>query len=942
MHATTFKSLALTALATALLCALAPAPTLAAVPAAGQMQVTRDNVTRTTLANGLQVVIIRDTLAPMVTTRISYRVGGYQSPADQPGTAHALEHMLFRNSRGLSAAQFADMGGKMGARHNAVTTSDSTQYFFTAPSQYVDLLLRIEAIRMRGALLDDAEWRSERDAIDQEVSRNTSNPETLAFAEVRQRMFAGSGYEQIPLGSRETFSKTTSTDLRRFYDRWYHPNNALLVIAGDVDAKAVLAKVEQLFGGIPRGDVPQPEPLRLQPFQPATVARSTPAAIGMVRFMYRLPGRSSPDYPAVRVLLQALNNSRSALAALTVAGAVQGTGAGTQSYRQASIGSISAGFAKGKDSGAVIAALDRVLADVREHGVPAELVEAVKRREQAGFEFDKNSAAGLASQWADALLVSEADSPQDELARMLAVTPDDVARVAREYFGPQQRITMLLTPDAAGKRPQGDNATIAKADDDAGSDRESVADGEADDQDDNEAMAATAIADAQDVTLPDWAAKPLADLRLPNWTLDPVRMQLGNGITLIVQPETISKTVVVRGLVANTPALQVPKAKRGVEWMLDDLFRDGTRTLDRTAFRKAQDALAVTVKAGRSFSLAAPSDAFDRGMQLLAENLLQPALPEAAFRIKQRALANAMQGAADTPSAKRKKATRAALLPAGDPSLDVATVDTIRGLALADVKAYHAQVFRPDMTTLVVVGNVTPAQAKATVEKWFGNWQARGPKPEVVLPPVPLNPPSFTLVENPYAAQDKVSLAQIIDIDSANPARHALQLGNLVLGGNGFASRLMQDIRVKHGYAYGVGSSLRIDRSRSHFFINYGSDPDKVAAVDALLQENLQRMRSTPVGVEELLKAKQAAIRSIPLQVSSINGIAKALLAWSSQGEPLDKPMVAARHYLALNAEQVRAAFEQYIHPERLVQVVQGPTPTGHPKLTTNAQARGH
>jgi len=157
-----------------------------------------------------------------------------------------------------------------------------------------------------------------------------------------------------------------------------------------------------------------------------------------------------------------------------------------------------------------------------------------------------------------------------------------------------------------------------------------------------------------------------------------------------------------------------------------------------------------------------------------------------------------------------------------------------------------------------------------------------------------------------------------------------LLLGNDVLGGNGFASRLMVDIRVKHGYAYGAGSGLQVDRSRSMFYVQYGSDPGKVAPVDALVRQNLKAMQEAPVTAAELDNARQYEIRSIPVEVSSVNRIARSLLNWSYKGEPLDQPMIAADHYLHLSAQQVQDAFRKYLKPDHLVQVVQGPAPAKH------------
>ncbi|HTS87788.1 MAG TPA: insulinase family protein, partial [Gemmatimonadales bacterium] len=157
-----------------------------------------------------------------------------------------------------------------------------------------------------------------------------------------------------------------------------------------------------------------------------------------------------------------------------------------------------------------------------------------------------------------------------------------------------------------------------------------------------------------------------------------------------------------------------------------------------------------------------------------------------------------------------------------------------------------------------------------------------------------------------------------------------LQLGNDVLGGNGFASRLMVDVRVRHGYAYGAYSFPQFERTRSLFLVEYGSDPQKVAPVDSLIRQNIVAMQTSPVNAAELTNARQYEIRSIPVGVSSANGIARSLLDWSYNGEPLDQPMVAARKYLSLTATDIQAAFKKHIDLGHIVQVVQGPTPPAH------------
>ena len=859
-----------------------------------------DDIVRATLKNGLRVVIVKNTLAPVVTTEVNYLVGSNEAPEGFPGMAHAQEHMMFRGSPGLSADQLSTIIASLGGEFNADTQQTVTQYFLTVPSQDLDIALNIEATRMRGVLDTDELWNDERGAIEQEVAQDLSNPTYVFSTRLLQELYAGTPYAHDALGTRESFQKTTGAMLKKFYDAWYAPNNAILVIVGDIEPHGVLEKVRELFESIPERPVPPRPEIKLQPVKPSTIKLETDLPYGLAIVAYRLPGFDNPDYVAGQILADVLDSSRGKLYDLVIEGKALSTGFDSDALPKAASGYASASFPQGGDGAALISMMKNIIAGYVKDGVPAELVEAAKRHEISDAEFQKNSVSGLAALWSMTLAVEGRRSPDDDIEAVKKVTVEDVNRVAREYLLADLSIASILTPKPSGaavtaKEFKGPESFTPKQ--------------------------------VKPVALPAWAKKAVAPPALPAPAEMPVDMTLPNGLRLIVQPSTISATVNVYGQVKNNPLLQQPKGQEGVARLMDSLFSYGTTSLDRVAFQQALDDIGADLSADTGFSLRVLADRFDRGVQLLADNLLNPAFPPQAFTVVQQETAEALTGEEQSPSFQMMHALHTALFSSKDLTLREATPKTVSSLKLDDVKAYYRRVFRPDMTTIVVIGKVTPKQAKAVIEKYFEKWKASGPKPQTELPPTPLNKPSVAVVPDASRVQVEVRLAEVLGLTRANPDYYALQLGNHVLSGAFYATRLYRDLREKAGLVYTVESFLQIGKTRSVFGVYFACDPPNVSKARALVESDLRAMQTAPVTPDELRQAKTLLIRQVPLSQASIDGIAGELLGLAVKDLPLDEPQRAARRYLDLTAEQVKNAFAKWVRPADFVQVTLGPAP---------------
>jgi zinc protease len=855
------------------------------------------DVTRATLDNGLRVVIVRDRLAPVVTTEVSYLVGSIDEPDGAPGLAHAQEHMMFRSSTGLTGDQLAVIGSGVGGNINGFTQQTVTQFIFTVPVDDLDVVLRVEAARMRGALDMDEEWNAERGAIEQEVAQRRSSALYRAHAEALAKVFEGTPYAHDALGTAFSFENINGASLRNFYSLWYAPNNAILVIAGDVDPSTTLALVQQTFGAVPRSTLPRHGDFRLSPLHASTVTEPSDLPFSMAFIAYRLPGVEDKDYAAGRILGEALSNDRADFSQLEARGKAITSGFIYSALPKASLGVAFAAIAPDADLKATAEGMQSLAATYARNGVPPDLVEAAKRREVAAVSAAGSSITGLAQLWSQALAVEGRDSPDLDLTALQAVTVADVNRVAKQYLDndasvvamlQRSRTPQMMTPQEGGGAESFSRNPTAR------------------------------------VSLPSWASKVLSSLTPGVSSVNPSDMRLPNGLRVIVQRESVGSMIYVVGQVKTNENLEAPPGKEGVSLLLDGLFPYGTTSLDQLAFLKAVDDASATLTPGAKFSLTVPLQSFDQGMSLLADSLQRPALPESAFKREHAAIVAVLSPVSHQVGQSGRQILMQHLYPAGDPMRRVPTAQSITALTLRDVRAYYAKAFRPDETTIAIVGDIAPEQAQAIVAKWFGNWHVSALKPRTELPPVPPNRGDREQFWT-TGVQDTVLGEETLGLGRTSSDYYAFQVGNYVFGHMSFTARLFQDLRIDKGIVYYVQGEPQFDGARSTYRLVYACDPSNLLAAEDIVRRDFALMQTTLVGQQELRQAKAMLEREIPLAEASEEDVATALVARAMDGVPLDEPQRAAQRYLTVSAADIRGVFARWLSFDRMVELVRGP-----------------
>jgi len=414
-----------------------------------------------TLANGLQVVVVANHRAPIVMHMVWYKVGAADEPPGKSGIAHFLEHLMFKGTPDMPPGQFSRTVARNGGQDNAFTTQDYTAYFQKVAKDRLDLVMRIEADRMANLRLSDEVVLPERDVVlEERRSRTDNNPESLLYEQVRAALFLNHPYRIPTIGWQSEIQRLGTPDAIDFYKRWYRPNNAILIVAGDVTAAEVRALAEKHYGPIPSGAVPA----RARADEPPQVAARR-VELDSDRIRQASWGRVwvAPSYRA--------GATEHALP-LQVLSEVLGAGATSRLYRSlvveqalaASVGvwygptavdlssfTVSATPRPGVTPEAVETAVEAALAAVLKDGVTEEEVARAKKLMVRTADFARDSLTTAPNALGRALA---SDGTIDDVEkwpeRIEAVTTEAVNAAARAVLVPERSVTSVLRPKGAG------------------------------------------------------------------------------------------------------------------------------------------------------------------------------------------------------------------------------------------------------------------------------------------------------------------------------------------------------------------------------------------------------------------------------------------------------------------------------------------------------------
>ena len=869
-----------------------------------------------TLANGLQVYTSLDRSTPNVTVQVWYGVGSKDDPAGRSGFAHLFEHMMFKATRDLPAESFDRLTEDVGGLNNASTFDDFTNYYEVVPANHLERLIWAESERMGSLVIDEANFKSERDVVKEELrQRVLASPYGRLFTlYVPQATYTTHPYHRPGIGSIEDLDAATIDDVRAFHEEYYRPDNAALIVVGNFDEARLNAWIDKYLGPLknpaqPIRRVTAKEPPRTHAGVYDGYGPNVP--LPAVAITWLGPKASDPDAPALKVLdaiLSAGKSSRlydSLVYEKQIAAEVNSNAdlpAQPGNFMVAAI--MASGHTLAEGEQALLAEVKRL----REAPPTAAELAAAKNQLIAGKLRERETIDGRGFALGYALRINgDAAKANTELADLQAVTAADVERVAKKYLDPDRRMTIHYRPESA--RPKGEAEPKPAARDRAVT--EAAYHGPV-----------FTLAPEAERQKPPPVGPPVAPV-LPR----PAEKTLANGLRVIVARSS-DLPLVTADLTLKTGGWADPKGLAGAFGMTADMLTEGTKTRSARDIARESEALGATLESGASLEASSVTlnvmpDKLSAGMAIMADVVRNPAFAAEELERQRAQTLDGLRVAYEEPGQVSAYAA-APVVFAGTAfgHVSTGTPASIARLKPADLAALHRTWFRPDNAILVLTGDITPQQGFALAEKAFGGWA----RPAAPMPPAPtITPhgaPRAIVIDLPGTGQAAVNLAKPA-IPRSDPDYYPGIVANNLLGG-GYSSRLNLEIRVKRGLSYGASSNLSANRTTGSFRAAAQTKNETAPQVLDLMVEQMASLRAAPASEGELTARKSNLVGSYGRRLATTGGLADILGNLALYGVPLDEVTRYTTRVEAVTPAQVQAFAARELDPAQASIIVAG------------------
>ena len=890
------------------------------------------------LPNGLRVIVHTDRKAPIVAVSVWYHVGSRFEPAGKTGFAHLFEHLMFYGSENADGPFFGRLEDIGATDWNGTTWFDRTNYFETVPTGALDRALFLESDRMGHLLgaVTQTKLDAQRGVVQNEKRMGENEPYGLVeYAQLAGMLPEGHPYRHSTIGSMADLNAASLADVQSWFKTHYGPNNATLVLAGDIDVPTARAKVEKWFGNIASGPAPQDVDATV-PTLDKDVEKVMHDNVAATR-LYRnwiVPGVNSPDLQQLDLALSVfggLGSSRLDNILVRDEKVAVAVKASIQPFEKLSMVEITVDVKPGQDPVAVGKRLDALLADYLAKGPSADEVLRAATQQLSGTIGGLEKVGGFSGKAVTlaegAVYSNDPGKYKKDLAIYAAATPASVSAAARKWLGrPVFRLTV-----SPGERSAEDNALAGNAP--TGSATMHPAHFR-----DPNGPAPKAGTPPPPTKVAEPPIEPVKDLVFP-----PVeRAKLSNGVSVVFSRRATVPVVKV-SVAFDAGNAADNRQKLGTAALTTALLDEGTTSRNSVQISEEQERLGAGISAANSMDatnvgLYALKPNLDASLGLLADIIRNPAFdPKEVERLRSQMLTR-IAAEKTQPMAIAQRMLPPMLYgqahPYGIPFTGSGTESGVKAVTRADLVAFHDTWMRPDNATIFATGDTTLAELLPLLEKRFGDWKAPAMAKGAKLFRMDrmMRPSRIVLIDKPQSPQSMILAGQLTNKSGTdNPV--TLITANEVLGGS-TTSRLTMDLREAKGWAYGAGTGMPGVKETIPLLVYAPVQTDKTGeSIIAARQDIKDFLTSKGTTQAERDQTINGQILSLPGSFETSSDLLSAMMRNNLLGRPDDYYATLPATYRAITAAQMDQAAREAINPDRLIWVVVGDAKLVKPQL---------
>jgi zinc protease len=849
-------------------------------------------------SNNLRVLLKKDKSAPVATFMVTYEVGSRNEAIGYTGSTHLLEHLMFKGSRKFNTTKgnsvFQTLQS-LGARMNATTWLDRTNYFAVLPSEHLESLIEIEADRMRNAWIKEEDRQSEMTVVRNEFERGQNSPSGVLDEHIWATAYHAHPYHHSTIGWKEDIENVSIERLKEFYDTFYWPNNATAIAIGDFEEKDALAMIKKHFGKIRKSTKPIPEVYTAEPEQEGirTVTLKRAGQQGIVGVAHKTPSATNKDAAAFMVLSSILSSGKNSrfYKNITDKGLTTSIYIWDSLFKDPGLFTVYANLSPDVKHKTVESLIIQEYEKIKTDGVTEAEVKKAQAQLVAAMKFSQDGSYAIASGLNEAIASGDWTLYTTYSEKIKNVTKEDVQRVVVEYFKEDLSTVGYFIPKNKGA--QGERATTSAKE--------------------LEKIKKKYITGVEEESLSSKIvqSEPISGVRL-------FSLERGSGVV------TMQGSFLGGDVYSNE--------NRRVSDMVASMLDQGTKNMSKFEISEKLESVGARLnffngQARVGFSGKFLEEDTEMVFEIMADQIKNPLFSEQELeKVKKRAIAgykrskestrgNAMNNMLEAFYGKDHQ---------NSPTNPDQAIEDIKNITAQNLEEYHRKNYGTGSMVIVVVGDIKHQELEKMVKEGFGGWKKS-----------PLNTKQEERVASKKAGkvyltmQDKTStdflVGTALEIDRYHPDYLPLYLGTHTLGGN-FSARLMQTVRVKEGLTYGINSSLSGfgNGNDGYWMVGGTFAPQLLSKGESSTLREIKLWLEKGITQKELDVTKSTLTGGFQVGFDTTGGLASGILSAVVTHNSLEYLDSYPEQVKKITLDQVNEAIKKYITLDGLYRVAAG------------------